>query len=182
QHLEMTRTFSNRFNRMYDVDFFPEPQAYNFGETLVKIPGLDGSGKMGKSEGDNNAIYLSDSPEVISKKVMRAVTDKGPTEMNQLMPQEIGNLFVIMKSVSSADTVEHFQNLYNTCEIRYGDLKKQLAEDVIKFTEPLREKIEELSADDAYLKKVIDRGAEKARESGRATVSEVREIMGFSPR
>ncbi len=182
QHLEMTRTFSNRFNRMYEVEFFPEPVAYNFGESLIKIPGLDGSMKMGKSESGNNAIYLSDSPEIISKKVMRAVTDAGPTEMNQKMPQEIENLFVIMKSVSSNDMVEHFQNLYNRCEIRYGDFKKQLAEDVIKFTEPLREKILELSADDTYLKKVVKMGAEKARESGRKTVSEVREIIGFNPR
>jgi len=182
QHLEMTRTFSNRFNRMYDVEYFPEPVAYNFGESLVKIPGLDGSGKMGKSEGDNNAVYLSDSPEVITKKVMRAVTDSGPTEMNQQMPREIENLFVIMKTVSSAETVEHFENLYSNCEIRYGDFKKQLAEDIVKFTEPLRDKINELSADHAYLKKVVQMGADKARESGKKTVNEVREIIGFRPR
>ncbi|PCH98695.1 MAG: tryptophan--tRNA ligase [Bacteroidetes bacterium] len=182
QHLEMTRTFSNRFNRMYDIEFFPEPVAYNFGEALVKIPGLDGSGKMGKSEGENNAIYLSDTPEIITKKVMRAVTDAGPTEMNQQMPQEVENLFVIMKTVSSEDTVAHFESLYNNCKIRYGDFKKQLAEDIVKFTNPLREKIEELESDDAYLKKVTKMGAEKARESGRKTVNEVREIIGFGPR
>ena len=165
QHLEMTRTFANRFNRMYHVDYFPEPVAYNFGEELVKIPGLDGSGKMGKSEGPNNAIFLADEPEAIRKKVMRAVTDTGPTQMNQTKPQEIENLFTIMKAISSPDTVHYFDDLYNNCQIRYGDMKKQLAEDVIAFTSPFREKIKELLANNDYLRKVVNEGAEKARAS-----------------
>ena len=132
QHLEMTRTFANRFNRLYNVEYFPEPVAYNFGEQLVKIPGLDGSGKMGKSEG--NAIYLSDDPKTIRKKVMKAVTDSGPTEPNQPKPEPIQNLFTIMSVVSSADTQQFFNEKYNSCEIRYGDMKKQLAADAIAFT------------------------------------------------
>ena len=78
QHLELTRVFARRFNNMYGVEYFPESQPYNFGADLVKIPGLDGTGKMGKSE--NNGIFLADSDEAIRKKVMRAVTDSGPTE------------------------------------------------------------------------------------------------------
>src|SRR5574344_2181076 len=73
QHLEMARTFGNRFNRLYNNEYFPEPYAFSFSDKLVKVPGLDGKGKMGKSEGEANAVYLSDSPEVIRKKVMRAV-------------------------------------------------------------------------------------------------------------
>jgi tryptophanyl-tRNA synthetase len=179
QHLEMTRTFARRFNRMYGVEYFSEPQAYNFGESLVKIPGLDGSGKMGKSEGEGNAVFLNDPPEVIHKKLMKAVTDSGPQEMNQQKPQSIVNLFAIMKAVSSEDTYTHFDNLYNNCEIRYGDFKKQLAEDIVNFTTPIREKIKVLQDDDAYLKRVAEEGAEKARESAKKTVSEVREIIGF---
>lgn len=181
QHLEMARTFGNRFNRLYKTDYFPEPYAFNFGGDLVKIPGLDGSTKMGKSEGEGNAIYLADDPKVIRKKIMRAVTDSGPAEMNQPKYQPIENLFNIMKVVSSPDTVSHFDDLYNKCEIRYGDLKKQLAEDVIAFTAPLREKILEIGADDAYLSKVARMGAEKARESASKTVKDVREIIGFKP-
>ncbi|NWJ52952.1 MAG: tryptophan--tRNA ligase [Bacteroidetes bacterium] len=179
QHLEMTRTFANRFNRMYKVDYFPEPVAYNFGEELVKIPGLDGSMKMGKSEGEGNAIFLSDTPEAIKKKVMKAVTDSGPTEPNSTKPQAIENLFTLMKVVSTADTVSHFEELYNTCQIRYGDLKKQLTQDMISFTEPFREKIADLSANEEYLRKVVNMGAEKAHESAAKTVREVREIIGF---
>lgn len=181
QHLEMARTFGNRFNRMYSVDYFPEPQAFNFGTELVKVPGLDGKGKMGKSEGEMNAVFLADAPEVIRKKVMRAVTDAGPTEMNQQKPQEIQNLFDIMQLVSQADVIAHFEKQYAACEIRYGDLKKQLAEDLILFCNPLRERILEIEADTAYLQKVAKLGAEKARESASKTMREVRAIIGFKP-
>jgi tryptophanyl-tRNA synthetase len=86
-----------------------------------------------------------------------------------------------MKAVSGADTVKYFDEKYNSCEIRYGDLKKQLAEDMIRFTTPIREKIKELKANDAYIRKVMDIGKEKAHISGVATVRLVREIIGFRP-
>ena len=179
QHLEMSRTFANRFNRLYNHDYFPEPYAFNFSENLVKIPGLDGKGKMGKSEGEGNAVYLSDSPEIIRKKVMRAVTDSGPTAENQEKPVEIQNLFDLLNVVSTPDTYEHFDNLYNTCQIRYGDLKKQLAEDMIIATASIREKINDISQDTGYLRQVARHGAIKARESASKTIREVREIIGF---
>jgi tryptophanyl-tRNA synthetase len=145
----------------------------------VKIPGLDGKGKMGKSEGEANAVYLSDEPEVIRKKVMRAVTDSGPTVENQAKPQEIQNLFDLMKVVSAADTYEHFDKLYNSCNIRYGDMKKQLAEDMIFATAPIREKIKDIANDAPYLRQVARHGAIKARESASRTIKEIREIIGF---
>lgn len=179
QNLEMMRTFARRFNRMYKVEYFPIPSAYNFGEALVKIPGLNGTGKMGKSEGEGNAIFFADDPKIIHKKVMKAVTDSGPTEPNQSKPEAIENLFTLMKIVSDADTLTHFEDTYNNCQIRYGDFKKQLSADMIKFTEPFYEKIKELSSDNAYLQKVAEAGAEKARESAAKTIKEVREIIGF---
>lgn len=177
QNLEMARKFGKRFNHMYNVDLFPEPTAFNFGEQLVKIPGLDGSGKMGKSEG--NALYLVDEPKVIEKKVMRAVTDSGPTQNNQEKPEAIQNLFTIMDVVSEKDTYDFFNDKYNNCEIRYGDMKKQLAKDIIAFTSPLRERILDISADETYLHKVVSMGAEKARESASKTLKEVRKAVGF---
>ncbi|MBE9582903.1 tryptophan--tRNA ligase [Mucilaginibacter sp. JRF] len=179
QHLEMARTFGNRFNRLYNNDYFPEPYAFSYGSNLVKIPGLDGKGKMGKSEGEANAVYLSDAPEIIRKKVMRAVTDSGPTVENQEKPQEIQNLFDLMKVVSTEDTYQHFDNLYNTMQVRYGDLKKQLAEDMVNATAPIRDRINEIANDSAYLSRVASLGAEKARESATKTIREVREIIGF---
>src|ERR1700754_2202672 len=179
QHLEMARTFGNRFNRLYNNEYFPEPFAFSFGESLVKIPGLDGKGKMGKSEGEANAVYLSDTPEAIRKKVMRAVTDSGPSAENQEKPQEIQNLFDLIKVVSTPDTYTHFDGLYNAMQIRYGDLKKQLAEDMIIATAPIREKINAIAADAVYLRQVARHGAIKARESAEKTIREVREIIGF---
>ncbi|ADQ80242.1 tryptophanyl-tRNA synthetase [Paludibacter propionicigenes WB4] len=179
QHLEMTRTFGNRFNRLYNVDYFPEPQAFNFGNELVKIPGLNGSGKMGKSEGEGNAIYLADEPEAIRKKVMKAVTDAGPTEPNQAKPEAIQNIFQLMKVVSAPETLAFFDEQYNTCQIRYGDMKKQLAQDMIAFTAPFYERIKEISSNEEYISKVARMGKEKAQESAAKTIRDVREIIGF---
>ncbi len=179
QNLEMARKFAKRFNHMYGVEYFKLPEPYNFGEELVKVPGLDGTGKMGKSEG--NGLYLSDEPAAIRKKVMRAVTDAGPQEPNAPMTEPIANLFYLLELLSTPDTVEHFRNSYNDCTIRYGDLKKQLAEDIISFTTPIRERINDIYNDSDYLRKVVTMGAEKARESASKTVRDVREILGYRP-
>ncbi|TFH38035.1 MAG: tryptophan--tRNA ligase [Bacteroidia bacterium] len=177
QHLEMTRRFARRFNMMYDVDFFPEPDAYNFGDSLISIPGLDGKGKMSKSEG--NGIYLSDDPATIRKKVMRAVTDTGPVKINQKPTTPVANLFSLMEVVSEPATVQFFREKYASCEIRYGDMKKQLAEDIITFSTPIRERINEIMSDRDYLHRVVKSGADKARESASATIREVRRIIGY---
>ena len=153
------------------------PQAYRSDKPLVKIPGLDGNGKMGKSEG--NAIYLSDTPAEIRKKVMKAVSDLGPTTPNQPKSEPVQNLFTLMSHVSTPDTVEHFEMLYNKCEIRYGDMKKQLAEDIVSFLAPLQEKIADYRGNEAYLRDAARLGAEKARVSARATLKLVREAIGI---
>ena len=181
QHLEMTRMFASRFNRMYEVDYFPEPKAYNFGEELVKVPGLDGSGKMGKSEAEGNAIFLVDEESLIRKKIMRAKTDAGPQVPNEVKSQEIENIFALMRLVSADDTVSFFENKYNDCSIRYGDMKKQLAEDMVLFCSPIRSKILEIEKDCEYLRRIVNEGSEKARHSARKTIKEVREIIGFKP-
>ena len=179
QHLELTRDFAQRFNSLYGVDYFKLPVAYNFGQDLVKIPGLDGSTKMSKSDNDSSCIYLSDSPELIRKKVMKAVSDSGPTAPGQPKSLGVENLFSLMKAVSAPETIQFFEEQYQQCQIRYGDMKKQLANDIIAFTEPIYNRIMELREDDQYLRKVALQGAEKARASASATIKEVREIMGF---
>jgi tryptophanyl-tRNA synthetase len=179
QHIEMTRRFARRFNQMYEVNYFPEPDAYNFGQQLIKIPGLDGTGKMGKSEG--NGVFLADTPQEIKKKVMRAVTDTGPTAPGQEPSEPVKNLFTIMSVVSEPGTLKYFNEKFASCEIRYGDMKKQLAEDIIKFTEPIRGRVHEILADNKYLSRVVAEGAEKARASASKTVREVREIIGYKP-
>jgi tryptophanyl-tRNA synthetase len=177
QNLEMTRKFARRFNTIYGVDYFPLPEPYNFGKDLIKIPGLDGTGKMGKTEG--NGIFLADKPDLIRNKVMRAVTDAGPTKPNQKMSEPVKNIFTILGVVSSRDTYNYFIEQYNTCKIRYNDLKKQLAKDIISLTSPIRERILEISSNDEYLGKVVRIGTEKARASASQTLRDVREIIGY---
>ncbi len=177
QNMEMARKFARRFNHIYEVDLFPEPESFSFGKEALKIPGLDGSGKMGKSEG--NAIYLMDDEKTIKQKVMKAVTDSGPTEPNSPKPEPIANLFTFLSIVSTPDTYQHFDEAYNKCEIRYGDLKKQLAEDINACCAPIRERIIEYRKDTDLLEKVAKEGAEKARENARQTVEMAREIIGF---
>jgi tryptophan--tRNA ligase len=180
QNMEMARKFARRFNTIYGVDFFTEPQSFSLGERALKVPGLDGSGKMGKSEG--NAIYLIDDEKTISKKVMRAVTDAGPTEPNSEKPEPIQNLFTLMEIVSAPEVYQHFDELYNDCAIRYGDMKKQLAADINAFCAPIRERILDIQGDKELLSRVARIGAEKARESASKTIDEVRHIIGFRPR
>lgn len=179
QNMEMARRFARRFNSTYGVDFFPEPASFHLGDKSVKVPGLDGSGKMGKSEG--NAIYLIDDEKTIKKKVMKAVSDAGPTEPNSVKPEPIANLFTMMEIVSEKETYDFFNEKYNNCEIRYGDMKKQLAEDINKFCAPIRERILDMAANTEYLDKVARMGAEKVRESASKTLNEVRQIIGFRP-
>ncbi|HLF45860.1 MAG TPA: tryptophan--tRNA ligase [Chitinophagaceae bacterium] len=176
QHLEMARNFTNRFNHRYG-EVFPEPKAFNFGNELIKVPSLDGSGKMSKSENQHASLYLADDDASIRKKVMKAKTDSGPVEKNSLKPDYIENLFQLMKLVSTTDTVKKFDEDFNNCSIRYGDMKKQLAEDMVKFISPIREKVNTILADEKYLKQVMELGAEKARNSARRTMEVVRKAM-----
>jgi tryptophanyl-tRNA synthetase len=179
QHLEMARNFVNRFNHRYG-QVFPEPAAFNFGEELVKVPALDGSGKMSKSENQNATLYLADSDELIRKKIMKAQTDSGPTLPGTPKPDYIENLFLLMRLVSAPEVIGAFEDAYQECRIRYGDMKKQLAEDMIAFIGPIREKTELIRNDQAYLRQVMEMGAEKARASAAATMAEVRAHMGLN--
>lgn len=177
QHLELTRRFARRFNSFYGVDYFGEPVNFNFGGEALKIPGLDGSGKMGKSEG--NCIYLIDDEKTLRKKVMRAVTDEGPKVPDQPVSQPVENLFLLMNLVSDPEVVKHYRQAYADCSIRYGDMKKQLAEDLLKLTLPLRERIIDIRSNDEYLSKVVKLGAERARAYAADTLRDVRQIMGI---
>ncbi len=177
QHLELTRRFARRFNSFYGVDYFAEPTNFNFDAAPIKVPGLDGSGKMGKSEG--NCIYLVDEPKALKKKVMRATTDEGPQAPDSPMSQPVANLFTLLELTSTPEVVAQFRQAYADCSIRYGDLKKQLAEDILAITTPIRERVNDILADEDYLRRVVRQGAERARERAAATLRDVREIMGI---
>jgi tryptophanyl-tRNA synthetase len=179
QHLEMARNFVVRFNHRYG-EIFPEPHAFNYNEQLIKVPGLDGSGKMSKSENNMSTLYFADDDDTIRKKVMKAKTDSGPTEKNSVMPDFIENIFMLMNLVCNEDVIKKYESDFNECTIRYGDLKKQLAEDMIAFMAPIRQKTDDILADDAYLVEVMKKGAQKASESAAKTMKLVREVMGLN--
>jgi tryptophanyl-tRNA synthetase len=178
QHLEMARNFAQRFNHRY-TELFPEPQAFNYGSELVKVPSLDGTGKMSKSENESATIYLKDDDATIRKKVMKAKTDSGPTAPDSEMPDYIKNLFGLMRLVSDEAAVQKYTNDFNNAAIRYGDMKKALAEDMVRFVAPIRERAEAIYNDHDYLKKVIEEGAEKARRSARHTIEAARLHIGL---
>ena len=178
QHLEMARNFVQRFNHRYGP-VFPEPAAFNFGEGLVKVHSLDGSGKMSKSENQYATLYLADDDDLIRKKLMKAKTDAGPTVPHSEMPDYIARLFGLMELVSDQATVQKFTGDFNKASIRYGDMKKQLAEDMVKFIRPKREKASEIRGDEAFLKKIIKEGAERSRENANKTIEEVRRAVGL---
>ena len=179
QHLEMARNFVNRFNHRYG-EVFPEPKAFNYGSELVKVPGLDGKGKMSKSENQYATLYLADDDKLIIEKIRKAKMDAGPKEPNSAKSPEVENIFLLMKLVSTEETVKKFDEEYNNCTIRYGDMKKQLAEDMVKFISPIREKVNAILGDEKYLRQVMEQGAEKARKSAKATMELVREAMGLN--
>ena len=181
QHLEMARTFGNRFNRLYNTEVFPEPQAFTVSQQLVKVPGLTGGGKMSKSAGEADTIYLNDEPEVLRKKIMRAVSDAGPTEAGQPKSQPVQNLFDLMQLVCNQETISFFEIEHKEGRIRYGDLKKQLAMDMETFIAPLRDKINHQLENTNKLEEIAAYGAEKARKSAKETMNQVREAIGFKP-
>ena len=183
QHLEMARTFAERFNHRYG-DVLPLPYAFNYGGELTKILSLDGIGKMSKSENQLATLYLADSDDTIRKKVMKAKTDQGPLTLNSVKPDYIQNLFTLMGLVSTADTVKKFEDDFNNssegnCIIRYGDMKKQLAEDMVQFINPIRTKATDLQNNKDLLLKIIHQGADKARASASATLTTVRKAVGM---
>jgi tryptophanyl-tRNA synthetase len=182
QHLEMARNFVQRFNHRYNATL-PEPFAFNYGNDLVKILSLDGNGKMSKSENHMTTIYLADEEQDIIKKIMKSKTDAGPETENSFKPDYIENLFTLLNLVSTTDVVAKFEDDYKAstkgnCIIRYGDLKKQLAEDMAKFIAPIREKAKDIEANKKYLKEVMEMGAQKAIVGAKETIAYVREVVG----
>ena len=111
---------------------------------------------------------------------MRAVTDEGPKEPNQPISDHVANLLSLMELACAPEVVDHYRKAYADCSIRYGDMKKQLAEDLLKITLPIRERIIDLQNDEAYIGRVVKQGAERARERAAKTLEEVRRIMGIT--
>ncbi|OGF20413.1 tryptophan--tRNA ligase [Candidatus Falkowbacteria bacterium RBG_13_39_14] len=173
-HLEITRSIAQRFNSRYGETFIL-PEALK--EKAIRVPGLDGTAKMGKS--DNNTIDLSDSAETIRKKLGVAVTDPQRQRRSDPGRPSKCKLFTLHKFVSNENLVTEIREGCKIAKIGCVDCKRKLCEGIIALLEPLQHKRSCIAKEPDYIFEILKKGGEKARKIIQATVTEVREIMGL---
>ncbi|MGI5899001.1 MAG: tryptophan--tRNA ligase [Christensenellales bacterium] len=178
QHIEITRDIAIRFNNIYG-DTFTVPDAY-YGKEGAKILSLsDPARKMSKSDEPGSAIFLLDEPDVIVRKMKRAVTDSGSGIIYGEDKPGISNLMTI-HAVMSGRTIEQVQN---DCEgMGYGDFKLLVADSVIAALKPIQDEYQRLAADKGYLTQVMKDGAAKAERIAARTLSKVHRKIGLVQR
>jgi tryptophanyl-tRNA synthetase len=176
QHLELTRDIAQRFNSLYgDTFVVPETRLPAVG---ARIMGLDEPDKkMSKSAlGSGHAVSLLDPPEVIRKKILRATTDSNPAVDFEAAGAGVRNLLAIFQAFTecSDDALRaQFSGM------RYGDLKKTVAEAVIAALEPIQQRYREITAETGYIARVLEDGAEKVRPIANDTVHKTKLAMGL---
>lgn len=175
-HLELAREIVRRFNHLFG-HVFPEPQAIVTQETARIMSLTDPEKKMSKSLGPDSYVALADEPDVIRRKLRRAVTDVGPRPEGEMSPG-VRNLFGLLELFGSEDEYRTLRRQYDDGTLRYVELKDTLAEALIRHLEPIRRRRAELEGDRAHLRSILAAGAERAREVARATVDEVRRAIG----
>ena len=176
QHLELARDIAQRFNSLYG-EIFTMP-ATHLPTVGARIMGLDDpEKKMSKSEtGGGHAISLLDPPATIRKKLMRATTDSDPAVDYDKMGAGVRNLLTIFQAFtgwSDDNTRAHFSGM------RYGDLKKQVAEAVVAALEPIQARYREIMAEPGFVAQVLANGAERVTPIARDTVNKVKQAMGL---
>lgn len=174
QHLELAREIARKFNGLFGPTF-PEPQPLL--TPAARIMALNAPEKKMSKSLPGSYVSLTESPEVIRQKVMRAVTDVGPR--GEEMSPGVKNLFTILGSVATEETVRPLREAYAAGTLRYSELKETLADELVKTLTPIRERREELLARPESLREIAAAGAAKARPIARAVLAEVREKMGL---
>jgi tryptophanyl-tRNA synthetase len=177
QHVELTRDLAVRFNQRYGHTFVV-PKATVPGVAARVMNLQDPTGKMGKSdESGAGVVYLLDEPDVVRKKVMRAVTDSGQEVVYDRDERPgLANLLEILAACTGGDP-EALSGVYET----YGSLKKDTAEAVVELLRPLQERHRALCADPGYVEGVLRDGAERARAMARPTVDAAYRAIGLLP-
>ncbi len=176
QHLELTRDIAQRFNSLYGETFVMP--ATHLPQVGARIMGLDDPGKkMSKStEGTGHAISLLDPPGAIRKKIMRATTDSNPSVDFDNLGTGVRNLLTIFQAFTewpSGRVREHFSGM------RYGDLKKQVADAVIAAIEPIQQRYHQITQRPGYIESVLEQGARKVSPIAQDTVRKVKQAMGL---
>ena len=172
QHIEVTRDIAIRFNNSYG-EILTLPKEHII-ESVAVVPGLDGR-KMSKSY--DNTIEIFEPESSVKKKIMKIVTDSTPVE-DPKDPDKC-NVFALLKLVASDDELSEWESKYRTGGMGYGEAKKRLAELLIDYFKPYREKRAELEADIDYVNKVLADGAKRARAVAVETLAKVRKAMGL---
>lgn len=179
QHLELTRDIAARFNNIYgDVFTIPEPYIPKAGAKIMSLQ--EPEKKMSKSdENENGFIALLDPPDVIARKLKRAVTDSdGDIRFAEDKPG-VSNLLTIYSAVTGKTITESEKDFSGK---GYGDLKQGVTDAVIAELEPLQKRYQEVRADKAFLQDVMTKNAEKASYAARKTLSKVQRKIGLAPR
>lgn len=170
-HLELAREIVRRFNTVFGKQVFPEPKAKL--TRARRLPGLDGR-KMSKSY--ENAIFIGDEPERMRKKIMSMLTDiKRPRRADPGHPDEC-NLFPYYL-IFAPDATQAVRKECVSAERGCTDCKKQLAEELISYTEPLRRKRSEVLSEPGMIREILTEGARRARVVACETMREVREVI-----
>ena len=176
QHVEFTRTLAHKFNGIFG-EYFKEPKVYEAQVPRV-MSLLEPAKKMSKSYGPNHCLFLSDEPEVIRKKIAKAVTDEGGSSGAEVSGGR--NLLQLFKVLSDDKALkQQLDDQYRAGELRYSELKPLLAETIIKLLEPLQAKRQELLAKPQQVKKILLAGRDQAHLIAGKTLSEVKERMGL---
>lgn len=176
-HLEVAREIARKMNTRYETDF-PEPQ--RFATEGEYVPSLLGQGKMSKSV-EGSYISLTDSLEVIRKKLATAPTDSGK---GNKVPTTggVANLLVLVELFQGKEQRIKYEKDYLNQGIRYSELKEELAQAIYKTLKPIQEKRKNLEQNKKYVDQVIKEGAEKARKIAQKTLAEVQAKMGLMVR
>ena len=172
QHIEVTRDIAIRFNNIYG-EIFTVPKEHII-ESVAVVPGIDGR-KMSKSYG--NTIEIFEPEASVRKKIMRIVTDSVPVEEPK-NPDKC-NVFALLKLVASSDELNEWENKYRRGGLGYGQAKKRLAELMIDYFKPFRQKRAELENDMDYVKEVLANGAERAKAVAGETLEKARQAIGL---
>jgi tryptophanyl-tRNA synthetase len=176
QHLELARVLARRFNSTFG-ETFPIPQAF-IQESGARIMALDdASAKMSKSAAAPSYIALTDSDDVIRKKIMRAVTDSGSEIVYDVKKKPaLANLLTIYHHMTGA----HLKDVQKQFVGKgYGDFKKALAEVTIAHMAPIRAKIADYRSDDGELTRILDKGRDFAQAIADKTLKDVKQKMGL---
>jgi tryptophanyl-tRNA synthetase len=176
QHLELSREIARRWNARFKENFFPEPQARL--TPTRRIMGLDGQAKMSKSLG--NTVGLLEDPPAIWEKLRPAVTDPARVKRTDPGTPEVCNIYHLHKAFSPPATVDHVATQCRTAGWGCIDCKKVLFESMNAELTPIRERAAALAAEPGKVGEILDAGAQRAKTLARATMREVKDLMGLT--